>query len=68
MQHTQGLRRAATQERNRTATVYRGRRRSYGEIVERVARTHNGRLDLLPRPGGGLCARLILSNSEITSK
>jgi two-component system, OmpR family, osmolarity sensor histidine kinase EnvZ len=27
-------------------------------IVERVARSHNGRLDLLPRPGGGLIARL----------
>lgn len=37
-------------------------------IVERVARTHNGRLELVPRTGGGLCARLILSNSEITSK
>jgi signal transduction histidine kinase len=24
-------------------------------IVERVARTHNGRLELLPRDGGGLC-------------
>jgi signal transduction histidine kinase len=33
-------------------------------IVERVARTHNGRLELLPRDGG-LCARLVLSNSEI---
>lgn len=29
-------------------------------IVERVARTHNGRLDLLPRDGGGLTARLVL--------
>lgn len=36
-------------------------------IVERVARTHNGRLELLPRPGGGLCARLVLSNSESKS-
>ncbi len=33
-------------------------------IVERVARTHNGRLELLPRAGGGLCARLVLSNTE----
>jgi two-component system osmolarity sensor histidine kinase EnvZ len=29
-------------------------------IVERIARSHNGRLDLLPRPGGGLIARLVL--------
>jgi two-component system osmolarity sensor histidine kinase EnvZ len=27
-------------------------------IVERIARSHNGRLELLPRAGGGLCARL----------
>ena len=30
-------------------------------IVDRVARAHGGRLDLLPREGGGLVARLILS-------
>ena len=29
-------------------------------IVDRVARTHNGRLELLPRAGGGLIARLVL--------
>jgi two-component system osmolarity sensor histidine kinase EnvZ len=29
-------------------------------IVERVARAHGGRLELLPRPGGGLAARLVL--------
>ncbi|MBS1188990.1 MAG: hypothetical protein H6R10_782 [Rhodocyclaceae bacterium] len=29
-------------------------------IVERIARLHGGRLDLLPRDGGGLLARLIL--------
>jgi two-component system, OmpR family, osmolarity sensor histidine kinase EnvZ len=29
-------------------------------IVERVARTHGGALELLPREGGGLIARLIL--------
>ena len=29
-------------------------------IVERVARAHGGRLELLPRPGGGLIARLQL--------
>ena len=29
-------------------------------IVERIARSHNGRLELLPRPGGGLLARLTL--------
>jgi two-component system osmolarity sensor histidine kinase EnvZ len=29
-------------------------------IVERVARAHGGTLDLLPRPGGGLIARLTL--------
>lgn len=29
-------------------------------IVERIARLHNGRLDLLPNPGGSLLARLVL--------
>jgi two-component system osmolarity sensor histidine kinase EnvZ len=29
-------------------------------IVERVARSHQGSLDLLPREGGGLVARLTL--------
>jgi two-component system osmolarity sensor histidine kinase EnvZ len=29
-------------------------------IVERIARSHNGRLELLPRGGGGLIARLVL--------
>ena len=29
-------------------------------IVERIAQTHGGRLELLPRPGGGLIARICL--------
>ncbi|MCX7150543.1 MAG: ATP-binding protein, partial [Rhodocyclales bacterium] len=29
-------------------------------IVDRIARSHNGRLELLPRTGGGLIARLVL--------
>ncbi|MCF8178522.1 MAG: HAMP domain-containing protein [Sulfuritalea sp.] len=29
-------------------------------IVERIVRSHNGRLELLPRPDGGLIARLVL--------
>ena len=29
-------------------------------IVDRIARSHNGRLELLPRSGGGLIARLVL--------
>ncbi|HVL36936.1 MAG TPA: ATP-binding protein [Burkholderiales bacterium] len=29
-------------------------------IVERIARAHGGSLELLPRPGGGLLARLVL--------
>ncbi|MDR2837225.1 MAG: HAMP domain-containing protein [Azonexus sp.] len=29
-------------------------------IVDRIARLHGGRLDLLPNPGGGLIARLVL--------
>ncbi|MBK7017242.1 MAG: HAMP domain-containing protein [Sulfuritalea sp.] len=35
-------------------------------IVERVARTHNGRLELLPRAEGGLCARLVLAHTKST--
>jgi two-component system osmolarity sensor histidine kinase EnvZ len=30
-------------------------------IVERIAQAHRGRLELLPREGGGLIARLVLS-------
>jgi two-component system osmolarity sensor histidine kinase EnvZ len=33
-------------------------------IVDRVARSHNGHLDLLPRAGGGLVARLALNPSH----
>jgi len=33
-------------------------------IVERIARSHNGRLELLPREGGGLIARLALRISD----
>ena len=29
-------------------------------IVDRIVRGHGGRLDLLPRPGGGLIARIAL--------
>ncbi len=36
-------------------------------IVERIARSHNGRLDLLPRPGGGLIARLVLARTPLTA-
>jgi two-component system osmolarity sensor histidine kinase EnvZ len=33
-------------------------------IVERVARAHGGSLELLPRPGGGLIARLTLNRAQ----
>ena len=33
-------------------------------IVDRVARAHGGRLDLLPREGGGLTARLVLRRAD----
>ena len=33
-------------------------------IVERIARLHGGHLDLLPNPGGGLLARIILPVSR----
>ncbi len=33
-------------------------------IVERIARLHKGRLELLPNPGGGLLARLVLPISR----
>ncbi len=32
-------------------------------IVDRIARSHNGRIDLLPRSGGGLVARLVVRPS-----
>jgi two-component system osmolarity sensor histidine kinase EnvZ len=32
-------------------------------IVERIARAHGGTLELLPRPGGGLIARITLNVS-----
>lgn len=35
-------------------------------IVERIARYHGGRLELLPREGGGLIARLALSRTQPT--
>ncbi len=34
-------------------------------IVDRIARSHNGRLELLPRSGGGLIARLVLKTSRL---
>jgi two-component system osmolarity sensor histidine kinase EnvZ len=36
-------------------------------IVDRIARSHNGKLDLLPRQGGGLIARLVLRPPAETS-
>ena len=30
-------------------------------IVDRIARLHDGRLELLPNPGGGLLARLVIA-------
>jgi two-component system osmolarity sensor histidine kinase EnvZ len=33
-------------------------------IVERVARAHGGSLELLPRDGGGLIARLTLNRGQ----
>ena len=35
-------------------------------IVDRIARSHNGRLELLPRAGGGLLARITLSPPSLT--
>ena len=34
-------------------------------IVDRIARSHNGRLELLPREGGGLVARLTLRPASV---
>ncbi len=34
-------------------------------IVERIARLHDGRLELLRNPGGGLLARLVISTSPL---
>jgi len=36
-------------------------------IVERIARSHGGRLDLLTRAGGGLIARVSLPLAETTA-
>ena len=36
-------------------------------IVDRVARSHNGRLELLPRDGGGLLARLALPTEQTSA-
>ena len=33
-------------------------------IVDRVARSHSGRLELLPRDGGGLLARIVVPRSD----
>ena len=39
---------------------------SHNELsVRPVARSHNGRLELLPRPDGGLLARLVLSRTTL---
>src|ERR1700679_1318774 len=38
LRQTLGLTRAASQEPNRTATVFGERRRTYGEVLDRVAR------------------------------
>ena len=34
-------------------------------IVDRIARLHDGRLELLPNPGGGLLARLVIGCASI---
>ena len=34
-------------------------------IVDRIARLHDGRLELLPNPGGGLLARLVIGRASI---
>lgn len=34
-------------------------------IVDRIARLHNGRLELHPNPGGGLLARLVVKSQSI---
>jgi two-component system osmolarity sensor histidine kinase EnvZ len=37
-------------------------------IVERIAEAHGGRLELTPREGGGLIARLVLSTYAATAR
>ena len=34
-------------------------------IVDRIARLHDGRLELLPNPGGGLLARLVIACASV---
>ncbi|BCW90893.1 Long-chain-fatty-acid--CoA ligase [Alphaproteobacteria bacterium SO-S41] len=62
MRHTQGLQRAARQEARRWATVYRGRKRSYGEVLDRVGRFAAGLRGMGAQPGDRIA--LIAMNSD----
>lgn len=62
MRHTHGLQRAAHMEAARTATVFQGRRRSYGEVLDRVARFAAGLRDLGAKAGDRIA--IIALNSD----
>ena len=62
MRHTQGLRRAANQEGGRVATAFRGRHRTYSEVLERVARFAAALRAMGARPGDRIA--IISANSD----
>lgn len=62
MRQTLGLQRAAQIEPQRIGTVYRGRRRTYPEIVARVARLAGGLVALGAKPGDRIA--IIALNSD----
>ena len=62
MRHTQGLQRAAIQEGQTIATVYRGRKRTYREILERVSRFAAALGALGAKPGDRIA--VIAANSD----
>jgi long-chain acyl-CoA synthetase len=62
LRQTLGLKRAASQEPNRTATVFGQRRRTYGEVLDRVARFAGALREKGAKPGDRVA--IIAANSD----